>query len=122
LTGQVVWPATEVLCSYIIQNPHIFDNKAILELGSGVGICGILASHFAKLCVVTDNNEIVLDLLSKNIQRTRKNHNNKLVCKHLDWGTNVEQFHQFHFDVIIASDVVYVFECRDAWKKNITTT
>ena len=38
LTGQVVWPAAYVLCSWLSSLPRsYFQNKMALELGAGIG-------------------------------------------------------------------------------------
>lgn len=38
----------------------------MLELGAGAGLSGIVCSKFAKRTILTDGNEIVMELLKRN--------------------------------------------------------
>lgn len=38
-----IWSSAKVLSQYFAQNPDIIKNKAVLELGSGTGLCGIVS-------------------------------------------------------------------------------
>lgn len=42
-TGLTMWPAAEKLCDHLVKNPMFIQGKRILELGSGLGLCGLLA-------------------------------------------------------------------------------
>ena len=44
-------------------NLEDFKNKIVLELGAGAGLTGIVSANFAKNVILTDNNELVVDLL-----------------------------------------------------------
>jgi len=45
-----------------------FAFKSVLELGSGVGMSGILMSHYCgSPCVLTDGVDEILDLLRQNV-------------------------------------------------------
>lgn len=68
LTGQIIWPASIELTKFIIDNKEIFANKNVLELGAGAGLCGFVAAKYAKNVTITDGNEIVQDLIHKNIE------------------------------------------------------
>ena len=46
--------------------PEMKD-KSVLELGSGPGLCGLIAATQAKQVVLTDYMDVVMDLLDKNI-------------------------------------------------------
>lgn len=45
LTGQVIWPCASHLCKYVIDKRSEFEGKTVLEVGSGVGICGLFAGE-----------------------------------------------------------------------------
>lgn len=48
LTGQIVWPSSEALSQFIVDNHTMFLGKTILELGAGAGLAGIVAANYAK--------------------------------------------------------------------------
>jgi predicted nicotinamide N-methyase len=120
LTGQVLWPAARSLCTYLFNNKAMFKNKTVLELGSGVGMSGLLVSKMnGNDCVLTDGNKTVVELLQKNVNRLnseqpRGEGEGTLRCVKLKWGTKyVERFlaeypqYAKGFDYIIGSDIVY---------------
>ncbi|KAL0418447.1 UNVERIFIED_CONTAM: hypothetical protein Sradi_1258200 [Sesamum radiatum] len=60
LTGQLVWPGAELLNHYLSKNADMLRGCSVIELGSGVGITGILCSRFCNEVVMTDHNDEVL--------------------------------------------------------------
>jgi len=42
--GHQVWPSANVLCRWMASNAEQFYGKTVLELGSGVGACGLYAA------------------------------------------------------------------------------
>ena len=68
-TGLSMWLGSELLTQYILQNPHLIRDKNVLELGSGLGLCGIV-SHYvgAKSVLLTDGDVNVLSNLRYNTQ------------------------------------------------------
>lgn len=85
-----------------------FEKEDVLEVGSGTGITGLVAAVYSKSVVVTDYNEIVLDLLDHNA-RENAIPGSKCICKQLDWTKKEsrETFPQNAYRIIIGSDVVY---------------
>jgi methylase of polypeptide subunit release factors len=79
LTGQVLWPAAEVLCFYFLSlsKGSFFDGKRGLELGAGVGVSGLVLSQFCQQVVLTDNNDIVLEILQKNVEQQKQQHSKR---------------------------------------------
>ncbi|KAK3408437.1 hypothetical protein EUGRSUZ_J00675 [Eucalyptus grandis] len=67
LTGQLVWPGAMLLNEYLSKNVDLLRGCSVIELGSGVGITGILCSRFCREVVLTDHNDEVLKILQKNI-------------------------------------------------------
>ncbi|KAF3791480.1 hypothetical protein EJ110_NYTH08370 [Nymphaea thermarum] len=57
LTGQLVWPGAELLNNYLSNNKQILHGRSIIELGSGVGVTGLLCSRFCREIVLTDHND-----------------------------------------------------------------
>ncbi|GKY93906.1 hypothetical protein MPSEU_000357500 [Mayamaea pseudoterrestris] len=80
--GFVLWPSAVYLARWLEQNAsivlhsndHTILNRTILELGSGCGLCGLVAASVAKQhsstishTMLTDFNETVLQNASSNI-------------------------------------------------------
>ena len=81
LTGQVPWPAATCLSEYLADNEELIRGKDCLELGSGTGIVGLYASGIARRVVLTDGQDVVMDLLRSNAQYAR----GPVTCHKLDW-------------------------------------
>mmetsp|Transcript_32910 Transcript_32910/g.49677 ORF Transcript_32910/g.49677 Transcript_32910/m.49677 type:complete len:273 (+) Transcript_32910:167-985(+) len=127
------WPASYELVNYMTHpsNRNQFQDKTILELGSGLGICSIVAALFLKprRVVATDGSSTSLGLLHRNIQKYKLqslNDNDGIIQVHsLDWGkplsNNVRQsIHPKDYpDIVIASDVVYPRSDRIALKQTL---
>ena len=61
LTGQIVWPASLLLCWFISKHrEEFFRDKRVIELGAGCGLAGFFASKFSKQVLITDGNPVVL--------------------------------------------------------------
>lgn len=110
LTGQVVWPAADALSHYIACYPGLFAGRRVLEVGSGVGICGLLAGHCGPAeLVVTDHNDVVMDVLEQNVALNFPDSSTVTAAK-LDWAHIPESVlgdREGAFDIILGSDVVH---------------
>lgn len=51
--------------------PNLFQNKKIIELGSGIGLCGMIAATLGADSLLTDL-EAALKLLKHNVEENRK--------------------------------------------------
>ncbi|KAF4371982.1 hypothetical protein F8388_000149 [Cannabis sativa] len=124
LTGQLVWPGAMLLNDYIAHNVNLLQGCSVIELGSGVGITGILSSRFCHKFVLTDHNDevikasiltldFVFQILEKNVELHASSQAELLVEK-LEWG-NSEQIchilekHSSGFDLILGADI-YILE------------
>ncbi len=67
-TGLALWLGSEVMCEHLIENPNLVKGKRVLELGAGLGLCGI-ACHYlgAKRVLLTDGDTDVLENLRHNV-------------------------------------------------------
>lgn len=116
LTGQLVWPGALLMNNYLSRHAHLLQGCSIIELGSGVGITGILCSKFCHKVVLTDHNEEVLKILKKNIQLHASpeslGNSAGLVAEKLEWG-NSDQITQIidkysgGFDLILGADICF---------------
>jgi predicted nicotinamide N-methyase len=107
LTGQILWPAAEYLSKYIIDNPTIFKDQLVLELGSGVGLSGLISSIYAKKAYLTDGNDTVIELLEKNRVFAKKEN---VFVKKLLWGkeNTLDLLKEIDdIDIVIGTDVLF---------------
>ena len=69
-TGLSMWLGSELLCHYILQQPDKVRHKTVLELGAGMGLCGIVAYHIgARDVLMTDGDIHVLDNMRYNVEQ-----------------------------------------------------
>ncbi|XP_056609239.1 protein-lysine N-methyltransferase EEF2KMT [Triplophysa dalaica] len=112
-TGLVTWDAALYMAEWALENNHIFKNKTVLELGSGVGLTGIVVcrSLSPTKYIFSDCHPTVLQRLRDNVTNCLTNHhcNSVPVCvEQQDWqNVTDEQLQRIQADTIIAADVVY---------------
>eukprot|EP00559_Dactyliosolen_fragilissimus_P004849 CAMPEP_0184865858 /NCGR_PEP_ID=MMETSP0580-20130426/19446_1 /TAXON_ID=1118495 /ORGANISM="Dactyliosolen fragilissimus" /LENGTH=394 /DNA_ID=CAMNT_0027365233 /DNA_START=8 /DNA_END=1192 /DNA_ORIENTATION=- len=127
LTGQIVWPVSIRLSSYLTSNQgrHLLQGRNVIEMGAGCGLPGIVASHWANQVILTDGNDTVVDLLQQNCAtHTSTFLSPSTSCKEtyskqrlisatkMIWGNSqhvqntLELMPSTSFDVVIAADVV----------------
>lgn len=109
LTGQVIWPGATVLADYLLIHSLDVAGKTVLELGAGTGLTGLFISHLSEWVILSDGNDIVMNVLHKNSQLAR----GKCSVSKIDWGTenmlsDLERNElPCKYDIIIGADVVY---------------
>jgi len=131
-TGLKLWPAAVTLSNYIINNPNVFNDKSILELGSGSsGLVGLtlLKSSKCKQIFLSDCHDTVVNNLIQNINLNLEKCNienlesSLLIRQHLCINTceigvltlawediidnQIELFEKCKINVILAADIVY---------------
>ncbi|EFH57096.1 hypothetical protein ARALYDRAFT_481556 [Arabidopsis lyrata subsp. lyrata] len=111
LTGQLVWPGAMLMNGYLSENADILQGCSVLELGSGVGITGVLCSKFCRKVIFTDHND---EILKKNIElhghSSGPNPSAELEAAKLEWGNSdhlgeILQKHNDGFDLILGADI-----------------
>lgn len=115
LTGQIVWPGAMLLNNYLSENSGILEGQSVIELGSGIGITGILCSRFCREVVLTDHSDEVLEIINKNIELQSSSQNQSsagLTAEKLDWGNNDQISQILHkypkgFDIILGADICF---------------
>lgn len=126
-TGLTLWRAAEYLGGYLAKHADLLQNKRIIELGAGLGLCGILAAKLmstypndGKEChtasvFLTDGDTDAMAQLRENVRLNIPPTESKSIsCRQLLWGhQTTTDFLQLYgegktFDVLLASDVVYV--------------
>ncbi|GCC35812.1 EEF1A lysine methyltransferase 3-like [Chiloscyllium punctatum] len=101
-----VWEAGVALCQYFQKEKINFTSKKVIELGSGTGIVGILATLLGGDVTMTDKPNI-LKQIENNVSI-----NIPTACQHrvkvraLTWGEDQTKF-PTAYDIILGSDIVY---------------
>jgi predicted nicotinamide N-methyase len=101
-----LWPgslAAAILC----QSPSMIralDDASVLELGSGLGLTGTVASMHSASCRLTDNDTDVLDALAR-LFRDEPN----VRVERLDWRDDHPISSCRLADVVVSSDVAYYY-------------
>lgn len=96
-----VWPSALVLCDFICKNHEQFQSKTVIELGSGTGICAIVAAKIGAKCYLTD--KVGYQELSK--ENLHLNRIEDAEVFPLEWGSMIDSFPKI--DYIIGSDCFY---------------
>ncbi|KAL9300808.1 putative lysine methyltransferase, S-adenosyl-L-methionine-dependent methyltransferase [Arabidopsis thaliana] len=95
---QLVWPGAMLMNGYLSENADILQGCSVLELGSGVGITGVLCSKFCRKVIFTDHND---EVLKARLQ---------LEAAKLEWGNSdqlgqILKKHNDGFDLILGADI-----------------
>jgi len=117
--GTSIW-ASAVACSILWSSPQFANTTAgkhprILELGCGLGLSGLVAaaSTYASQLVLTDHDDEVMELLSRQVLPWNHPHqvasDTHLQTKQLDWREDDKADASSTFDIIVGSDVAYYF-------------
>ncbi|KZV38200.1 hypothetical protein F511_40380 [Dorcoceras hygrometricum] len=118
LTGQLVWPGAVLLNNFLSENEELLRGCSVIELGSGVGITGMLCHRFCREVVLTDHND---EILEKNIELHESSQESQagLKSEKLEWGNSEQlekilQDHPEGFDLILGADIyilIIVISC-----------
>jgi SAM-dependent methyltransferase len=129
-TGVMIWPATHYFCQWLTEirpfsTLEIGSDLAILELGCGCGLVGLVTSLISsgsptvdcnRLWVSTDADPKALELTRANFEINKIPMDNVWIRK-LSWGDredikNLQKelktlINRDRFDIIVAADIVY---------------
>lgn len=114
-TGLTLWRAAPLLCEYMLRNADAdIQGRNVLELGAGLGLCGILAHKLgANHVLLSDGDTETLQEMRHNVKLATSNGGaspgTNIQCQQLVWGKRLKDFQEHFgtFDVILASDVIY---------------
>ncbi|GKY92401.1 hypothetical protein MPSEU_000210800 [Mayamaea pseudoterrestris] len=128
ISGRQVWAGSLVLANVLCQGMYkgMFDDKQILELGSGTGLLGMAIVKVSRNCQVTltDGDPLAIELLQQNLQNPDNGLDPAAIQSTLLlWSEAINQGHEFcrwcrktwskpeadaiRFDYILAGDVLY---------------
>mmetsp|Transcript_1470 Transcript_1470/g.3255 ORF Transcript_1470/g.3255 Transcript_1470/m.3255 type:complete len:272 (-) Transcript_1470:469-1284(-) len=111
-TGVTLWQAAPRLAEYITkEREELVEGKSVLELGAGLGLCGMVAHHLgAESVTITDADTITLRQMRRNLETNCPNsnaHSNSIDVRQLIWN-NIDQMKDCgKFDTILGADVIY---------------
>lgn len=97
----ILWPAAEALSQYLCVNPDIVKNQRVLELGCGLGLPSLVASHLGGNVLATDFHPDVEAYFKRNCRHS------SITCSYqrLNWREDGEDLGLF--DVVMGSDILY---------------
>ncbi len=109
-TGLKSWTAAKHLAHWVTNNKQLVQNKSILELGSGIGLTGIviLKTSSPNSFTFSDHNSMVFEILEHNLLINNVKHKSNIYA--IDWEDSNCLDHYLidnNPDVIIAADVVF---------------
>ena len=118
-TGCRLWSASYALVDHLSTRAHerVLD-KRVLELGAGVGACGLAcASLGARAVCLTDRDEATLALAHANARRNgwfdgdARANACEVTVRRLDWSDSTTYAREEEtYDVVVAADMLYLEE------------
>ncbi|XP_058473351.1 protein N-lysine methyltransferase METTL21A [Solea solea] len=104
----VVWDAAVVMCMYLELGKVELKGKAVIELGAGTGLVGIVAALLGAKVTITDR-EAALDFLSANVKANLPADSQESVTvSELTWGEKLDLYPAGGFDLVLGADIVYL--------------
>ncbi|XP_067895176.1 protein-lysine methyltransferase METTL21D isoform X1 [Heterodontus francisci] len=122
--GCVVWDAALVLAKYLETSTfyqdglHAFTGKSVVELGSGTGVVGLMASVLGAHVTVTDLEELQ-ELLNININDNKHLVTGSIQAKVLKWGESVKDLPPDP-DYILVADCIYYEQSLEPLLRTMT--
>ena len=96
-----LWPSSIALLDVLKAQPHLIQNKHVLELGAGIGLPSLMMAGVTKSILISDYDKEAIALLQKNIEHLQLKNAEAL---QLDWNNMPGNLNP---DVILLSDVNY---------------
>jgi len=98
-----VWEASILLADYLA-GITVEPEKRFLEIGSGLGLAGIVASSFGHQVTMTEYNTDALNFARANVQINLPSVDSNLEIAELDW---IKPQLEGLFDYIVGSEIIY---------------
>lgn len=110
----VPWHAAVGLCQFLCDNRHLVEGKRVLELGAGLGLCGIVARWLGGEVTLNDYQPDALEFALWNASQNGVRGIHTLLA---DWRhfPDVEPY-----EVVIAADILYERRLHRTLQKVIT--
>ncbi|XP_003746395.2 methyltransferase-like protein 22 [Galendromus occidentalis] len=107
--GLQVWPAALAMADFLLHEHEKFKESLLLEIGGGVGLCGLVASRVAKKIVCSDYKAEIVDAMKTNFLKNRGVVRDNFECLVLD----VKDAEVVDCDFLFGSDLIYDDEITD---------
>jgi predicted nicotinamide N-methyase len=133
-TGLTMWRAGEDLGRYLWEKRGTLfaaaaeeeGRKHVLELGCGLGLCGLLASQLNPhgVVVLTDGDPLTMEKLAVNVEENTVDNGCAVTARTLLWGKHADLVEEFPdgFDVVLAADVIYEEEAIEPLLETVMAT
>ncbi len=97
----ILWEASEALAAYLGDHPELVKNKTVLELGAGLGLPSMVASHLGGEVLATDFHPDVEHYFRRNCVQSN------VACgyRRLNWREQAEASDRY--DLVLGSDILY---------------
>ncbi|KAH9918645.1 nicotinamide N-methyltransferase [Fomitopsis serialis] len=133
LWGHYLWNASRAFASYLNAHPELYRDRAVLELGAGGGLPGIVAAkNGARTVVLTDYPDAsLLENLNFNVSKnvpSSSQESLRVKVKGYIWGRPVGPLlesldvDRTKYDLIIMSDLIFNHSQHDALLKTCEET
>jgi predicted nicotinamide N-methyase len=99
--GVALWPAAIALAHEVAARGEAFAGKAVLELGAGTGLPGLVAASLGARVVQTDRHELAMSVCRRNRER---NGVGNIEYRLVDWS---DWHDETRYDWILGSDILY---------------
>ena len=96
-----LWPAAKALALFIAQNPNLFYNKKVAELGAGLALPSFAVAQFASHVEASDYITDSVELINANIVL---NGLQNITARVLNWNNLTESEYP---EIVLLSDVNY---------------
>lgn len=107
----VPWHASVGLCQFLCEHRDVMRGRRVLELGAGLGLCGIVARWLGSEVTLNDYQPDALEFALWNAEQNGVGHIQTLLA---DWRHFPETE---PFDVVIGADVLYERQLHVALQK-----
>lgn len=97
----ILWESAIALAEWLIEHPDWVRGKRVLELGAGVGLCGLVAHALGAQVVQSDYQPDALALCAYNARLNGFPPPAQLLMDWRDWQ------HPHRYEVILGSDLLY---------------
>ena len=137
-TGLALWTGSRFMAEFLVAgtNPSLVQNKRVLELGAGLGLCGIVAHKLgaSEVCLTDGDANVLKNLrynVKANVTANDDDECSTVTCPQLIWDHNIEQFldsqqqkqkgidGRRYYDLIMAADVAYMSKSIEPLLKTV---